>query len=466
MKPFMDEDFLLSTDTARELYHGVAEHLPIIDYHCHLNPREIAEDRRFKNLTEAWLMGDHYKWRAMRVNGVEERLVTGPADDYERFQAWAATVPMAVGNPLFHWTHLELKRYFGIDSVLTPATAQDIWKRANEVLAGPDMGAHGLITRSNVEAICTTDDPVDSLEWHGAIKRDGKLACKVVPAWRPDKALNIDKPGFADYIAALGNAANVEIKDWDSLIKALDIRLMYFHDRGCRLSDHAFEELHYHTCPVDEAAYILDKALEGLEVSDHKADHYKSALLLWLGRRYAELGWVMQLHIGATRNNNTRMFEKLGPDTGFDAVADHPLSNALSALLDGLDRQDSLPRTILYTLNPKDNPVIASVLGCFQGGGVPGRVQFGSAWWFQDHREGMERQMTDLANVGLLSRFTGMLTDSRSFLSYTRHEYFRRILCNLLGRWVEDGECPNDPAILTPIVRGVCYGNAKGYFGF
>lgn len=292
------------------------------------------------------------------------------------------------------------------------------------------------------------------------------MKCRVLPAWRPDKALNIDKPGFAEYLAKLGVAAGMVIRDWGGLIKALDQRMAFFHGMGCRLSDHAFEYLHFHECGEDEAAFVLDKALKGNAVSEHQAGHYKAALLLWLGKRYADLGWVMQLHVGATRNNNTRMYERLGPDTGFDAVADHPLSNDLAALLDALDRQGSLPRTILYSLNPKDNPVIASVLGCFQGGGVPGRVQFGSAWWFNDHRDGIERQMLDLANTGLLSRFVGMLTDSRSFLSYPRHEYFRRILCGLLGRWVEGGECPDDMGILEPVVRGVCYGNAKAWFGF
>jgi glucuronate isomerase len=466
MKQFMNEDFLLNTDTARQLYHGIAENLPIIDYHCHLSPREIAEDRRFANIAEAWLYGDHYKWRVMRSNGVEERLVTGPADDYDRFMAWSATMPMAIGNPLFHWTHLELKRYFGIDDILTPRTAPGIWKRANEVLAGPDMGAQGLITRSNVKVICTTDDPADSLQWHKQIAQQGKLACKVYPAWRPDKALNVDKPGFAAYIAALGTSAGVEIKSWDSLLAALDARLAFFHSMGCRLSDHGFEQLPYDPCQEDEAATILEKALKGIEVTEHKADHYRTALMLWLGRRYAELGWTMQLHIGATRNNNTRLFGQLGPDTGFDAAADHELSRNLSSLLNGLEQEGKLPRTIVYTLNPKDNYVISSVLGCFQNGGIAGKMQFGAAWWYTDHRDGMEQQMRDLANTGLLSQFVGMLTDSRSFLSYTRHEYFRRIFCNMLGQWVEDGECPDDMTILEPIVRGVCHENAERYFGF
>ena len=464
MIPFLDENFLLQTETAKTLYHDVAVALPIIDYHCHLNPREIAEDRRFANLTEAWLMGDHYKWRAMRVNGVPEHLVTGPADEYERFLAWAGTVPMAVGNPLFHWTHLELRRYFGIDDVLTPATAKRVWDRAKDVLAEEGMSARGLIARSNVEALCTTDDPADDLKWHEAVKLSG-MRCKVLPAFRPDKALNCDKPGFAAYIAQLSEAARIDIRDYDGLISALDSRIEYFHGLGCRLSDHGFEGLPFARTSDDEAAAVFLKALGGIAVSEAEADKYKTAVLLHLGRRYAERGWAMQLHMGATRNNNTRQFAALGPDTGYDAISDHPVSLNLARLLDAMEQAGGLPRTILYTLNPKDNYVLASVAGCFAAD-LPGKVQFGSAWWFADHIDGMDRQMRDLASIGLLSRFVGMLTDSRSFLSYTRHEYFRRILCNLLGNWVENGECPNDPGILEPIVRGVCYENAKSYFKF
>lgn len=466
MKPFIGEDFLLNTDTARELYHNIAEGLPIIDYHCHLNPREIAEDIRYKNIAGAWLYSDHYKWRAMRINGVEERLVTGPADDYERFLAWAATVSAAVGNPLFHWTHLELKRFFGINEVLTPQTASDIWKRANEALAQPDMSAQGLIKRANVKVICTTDDTIDSLQWHARIQGEGKLACKVYPTWRPDKALNIDKPGFIEYICALGSACNRDITDYRELLAALDNRLKYFHGMGCHISDHAFERLPFAFCSEDEASEIFAMAISRKDVSPLNADRFKTAMMLWLGKRYAELGWAMQLHIGATRNNNTIMYRKLGPDSGYDAVADYPLSSNLSSFLDALEQKSALPQTILYTLNPKDNPVITSVLGCFQGGGIAGKVQFGSAWWFADNKVGITQQLEDLANAGLLSRFLGMLTDSRSFLSYSRHEYFRRIFCNLLGNWVEDGECPYDMSILEPLIRGVCYNNAERYFNF
>lgn len=466
MRPFMDEDFLLTNDTARDLYHGVAENLPIIDYHCHLNPREIAEDRRFSNLAEVWLHGDHYKWRAMRIHGVEERLVTGPAGDYERFLAWAGTLSAAVGNPLFHWSHLELRRYFGIDEVLTAQTAPGIWQRANEALARPGMGAQGLIAKSNVRVICTTDDPADNLQWHAQAAREGGLACRVLSAWRPDKALNADKPGFADYIGTLGRAAGREIRTWDDLLPVLDERLRYFHSMGCRASDHGFEYLPCEPCSEDEAAHLFSKALGGGTLTQAEADRYRTALMLFLGRRYAELDWAMQLHIGAIRNINSRMYRRLGPDTGYDAVADHPLSVSLSRLLDALEQQNRLPRTVLFTLNPKDNAVLSTVAGSFQGEGIRGKVQCGSAWWFEDHRDGMEAQMRTMANTFLLSSFLGMLTDSRSFLSYARHEYFRRLFCNLLGRWVEDGECPAGRGLLEPIVRGVCYENALRFFRF
>jgi glucuronate isomerase len=465
MKPFMDENFLLNSDAARELYRGTAEAMPILDFHCHLSPREIAEDKRFENLTGAWLYGDHYKWRAMRLTGVEERLVTGPADDYDRFLAWAATMPALVGNPLFNWTQLELKRYFGIDDVLTPRTAPGIWKRANAQLSKPGMGAQGLMERSNVKAVCTTDDPADSLEWHAKIKAQG-LPFRVYPAWRPDKALNIDKPGFAEYIATLGASAGVKINDWDGLLAALDSRMAHFSAAGCRLSDHGFARLPFEPCTGDEAARLFARALAGETPDEAGAARYKTALMLFLGEKYAERGWAMQLHMGALRNNNARMFERLGPDTGYDAVGDWDMAAALSRLLDTLDSKGKLPRTVLYTLNPKDFSVLAALTGCFHEAGVKGKVQFGPAWWFLDSRDGMERQMTDLANMGMLSAFVGMLTDSRSFLSYTRHEYFRRIFCNLLGRWVENGECPWDMDILEPMVRGVCYENAERYFGF
>lgn len=466
MKPFMDEDFLLQSEPARRLFHEVAESLPIIDYHCHLNPQEVAEDRRFGNLAEAWLHGDHYKWRAMRIHGVEEKLVTGPADDYERFLAWAGTVPALIGNPLYHWTHLELQRYFDIHETLSPATAKSIWERANAVLAREDRSARGLIRASRVRVICTTDDPADDLRWHKAIAADPTAPCRVLPAFRPDRALSIEKPDWAAYLAALGQAGGREIKGFDDLLAVLDARMEYFHGVGCRLSDHGFTVLPFERASVDEAAAALQKALAGQALTQRETDAYKTVLLQHLARGYAKRDWAMQLHVGATRNNNTARFRTLGPDTGFDAVADSPLAANLSALLDSLEVEGTLPRTILYTLNPKDNYVIAALTGAFGGAGIGGKVQFGSAWWFADHKQGMEQQMTDLANLGMLSRFVGMLTDSRSFLSYTRHEYFRRILCNLVGSWVERGECPNDRALLDAMMEGICYRNAERYFGF
>lgn len=465
MKPFMDEDFLLESDAARQLYHTVAEGLPIIDFHCHLNPREIAEDRRFENLTAAWLYGDHYKWRAMRLNGVEERLVTGPAEDYERFLAWAGTMPALVGNPLFHWTHLELKRFFGVDAVLTGKTAPEVWTRVNAALAAPGMGAQGLIARSNVKTVCTTDDPADSLEWHEKIKTQA-LPFRVYPAWRPDKALGADRPGFAQYIGALGESAKIKIRDWEGLLAALESRMEKFHAEGCRLSDHAFARLPFEPCSEGEAASLFSRALAGEALTGLDAERYKTSLMLFLAGKYAELGWAMQLHMGALRNNNSRMYERLGPDTGYDAAGDWDMAENLGRFLDALECRGRLPKTVLYTLNPKDFSVISMLMGCFSEAGVRGKVQSGPAWWFLDTKDGMERQMTELANMGLLSAFVGMLTDSRSFLSYTRHEYFRRIFCNMLGRWVENGECPWDMSILEPMVRGICFENAEKYFGF
>lgn len=466
MKPFLDENFLLTTATARRLYHDIARDLPIIDYHCHLIPSQIRGDKRFANLTEAWLYGDHYKWRAMRACGFEESLVTGPAADEERFMAWAATVQRSVGNPLFHWTHLELQRCFGIQEPLTTATARDIWQRANQRLAEPAMSARGLINRFRVETLCTTDDPIDSLADHAAIAAEGGFACRVLPTWRPDKALGIERADFTAYVAALGQAAGTLITDWDTLLVALSARMDHFAAHGCKLSDHAFTRLPFEAASDDEAAAALALALKGQAPTARQADVFKTRLMLWLGREYARRGWAMQLHLAALRNNNRQGFAKLGPDTGYDAIADEPVAVALSALLDTLDNTGSLPRTILYTLNPKDNYVLTALAGCFHQAGIAGLVQFGSAWWFLDHRDGMEAQMRDLANVGLLSPFVGMLTDSRSFLSYPRHEYFRRILCELVGNWVENGECPDDDTILEPLIRGICCDNARTYFQF
>jgi glucuronate isomerase len=466
MREFIHEDFLLNNEPARILYHDYAEDMPIIDYHCHLDPRDIAEDRRYGSITEIWLGGDHYKWRAMRTNGVDERFITGDAAPRDKFLKWAETMPALIGNPLYHWTHLELKRYFGISELLGPGSADSIWERCNEVLARPEMSVKGIINRSNVRVICTTDDPADSLEYHRRIKEDSALKAKVLPAFRPDKAINIDKAGFSEYIAALSQASGIPIKSLSDLFAALKARMDYFHANGCRVSDHALDPPVFAAGGEDDADAALRKALNGESVTPSEAAIYKTQLMLFLGRSYSALGWVMQLHAGTMRDANTRMYARLGPNTGYDMIADWNIAAALASYLDALDADDSLPKTILYVLNPRDNEMIATLAGCFQGGGIPGKIQFGSGWWFNDQKDGMLRQMTALANMGLLSRFVGMLTDSRSFLSYTRHEYFRRILCNLVGTWVENGEAPNDMLLLGGMIRDISYNNAARYFDF
>lgn len=464
IKTFMDENFLLSSKTAEALYHNNAKDLPIIDYHCHLNPREIAEDKKYRNITELWLGGDHYKWRAMRCNGVEERYITGDAPDKEKFLKWAETISRCIGNPLYHWTHLELKRYFDINKLLSPDTAEEIWEQCNEILASGQLSARDLIKRSNVRVICTTDDPVDSLEYHKAIAADATFDVKVLPTFRPDKAININKDGFTEYLAKLGKAANIIIGGYEDLKKALAARVQYFHDAGCRVSDHALDEVAYSEGSDEEIKKILEKAINGQTLTEIEIKKYKSKLLLFVGREYAKKDWVMQLHIGAVRNTNSRMMKLLGPDTGFDTIGDQTFAEDLAELLNALDHTDELPRTILYCLNPRDNELLGTIIGCFQGGGIPGKLQFGSGWWFNDQKDGMIRQMTALANLGLLSRFVGMLTDSRSFMSYTRHEYFRRILCNLIGEWVENGEAPNDMKLLGKMVNDISWNNAAEYF--
>jgi glucuronate isomerase len=464
MKAFMDENFLLNNKTAETLFRDYAKDMPIVDFHCHLNPKEIAVDKRYRNITELWLGGDHYKWRAMRSNGVEERYITGDAADKEKFLKWAQTVPCCIGNPLYHWTHLELKRYFGIDKLLSPDTAEEIWERCNEILASGQLSARDLIKRSDVKVICTTDDPADTLEYHQAIAADKTFGVKVLPAFRPDKAINIDKDGFTEYLAKLGKAANISIKNFRDLKTALAARIQFFHDTGCRVSDHALDPVVYCKNSEEEAAEILEKALGGQILTEIDIKKYKSQVLLFVGREYAKRGWVMQMHMGTIRNTNSRMMKLLGPDTGFDTVGDYTFAPALAKVLNVLDETDELPRTILYCLNPRENEVLAAIIGCFQGEGIPGKLQFGSGWWFNDQKDGMIRQMTALANLGLLSRFVGMLTDSRSFMSYTRHEYFRRILCNLIGEWVENGEAPNDIRLLGGMVKDICYNNAVEYF--
>ncbi len=461
---FIHEDFLLHTQTARRLYHQFAEHQPIFDYHCHLSPRDIAENRQFKNLFEIWLEGDHYKWRAMRANGVAEQYCTGNAEPFEKFKAWAGTVPHTLRNPLYHWTHLELKRYFGVDELLDQHSAAGIWKKANALLATPEFATQGILKKFKVTTLCTTDDPVDDLKCHQAIATWGLTAC-VLPAFRPDKALAINQPAqFEPWLTRLEQAADVTIRDLDSFLEALRRRHDFFHSFGCRLSDHGLNQC-YADFPTDKsAAAIFAKARNRQPVSPAEQVQFASFMMLFFGRLDAEKGWVKQLHLGALRNTNTRLLTKLGPDTGFDSIGDWPQASALSAYLNRLDLDNALPKTILYPVNPADNYVFGTMIGNYQDGTIPGKVQFGSAWWFLDQKEGMEWQLNALSNLGLLSRFVGMVTDSRSFMSYPRHEYFRRVLCNLIGRDVENGELPDDEPLLGPLIRNICYGNAKEYF--
>lgn len=465
MKPFLDDTFLLGSATAVRLFEDVAKHQPIIDYHCHLNPKEIYENRPYRNLTEVWLSGDHYKWRLMRAAGVDERYVTGDADDYEKFAAFARILPLAIGNPVHHWSHLELRRFFGVEETICEANAQAIWDKVNAKLAGEGFRPRDFIVKSNVKVVCTTDDPTDSLEYHRKLREDASFPVKVLPSFRPDKGLEIARPAFREWVAKLAAAAGHRIADYDDLLAALVARVRFFHEIGGRISDHALDEVPYANTSHEAAAAVFAKAMRGEAVSKEEEYRYKTQTLLFLAEQYAAHGWAMQFHIHAHRNNRSRMFAKLGPDTGYDSINDLPLAYPLVRLLDLFDRENALPKTILYSLNPADYPVIATVAGSFQGG-TPGKIQFGAAWWFNDTKEGMIAQMKMLADVGLLGRFVGMLTDSRSFLSYTRHEYFRRILCDLIGGWVENGEYPADWDTLSDLVRKICYENAREYFAF
>ena len=449
--------------TARRLYHQYAEAEPILDYHCHLPPADIARNRPFKNLWEIWLEGDHYKWRAMRTNGVDERFCTGAAAPFEKFQAWAATVPHTLRNPLYHWTHLELKRYFGIDELLNERTASRIWKRANEQLAGSDLTPHGILRRFKVRTLCTTDDPADDLSHHRKIAASG-LMTRVLPAFRPDKALAVNSPSALNgWLARLEAAANVDIASLGRLLEALEKRHEYFHAQGCRLADHGINHCYADFCSQKTAAAIFDRARKGRAASPVETAQFSAFLMLFLGRLYARKNWTSQLHLGALRNNNTRLMRMLGPDTGFDSIGDFPQASALALYLDRLDQEKALPKTILYNLNPADNHVFATMLGNFQDGSVSGKIQLGSAWWFLDQKDGIKSQLDVLSNLGLLSRFVGMVTDSRSFMSYPRHEYFRRVLCDLIGAEVEKGELPKDEALLGTMIRNICYTNANEY---
>lgn len=464
MKPFMDKDFLLSTETAKVLYHEAAETMPILDYHCHLSPKEIAENISFRNVGHLFLGGDHYKWRAMLSFGIPEELIRGSGSDKDKFFAYAKMMPNAIGNPLYHWTHLELKRVFGIDTVLNEQTAPEIWEKCNALLATEEYRAQRLIEKFNVAALCTTDDPIDDLRYHKQIAREKTLKAKVLPAFRPDKAVNVDRVGFAEYIIKLSAAADMPLRSTQDVIAALEKRVEFFHEAGCRISDHGLDTLQYTTVDFLKADKAFWDGVNGLPVSADDAAHYRTALLVALGGMYHKHGWVQQYHIAAMRNNNTRIFNTYGPDVGFDSIIDEPIAHSLSRLLDAQDVTGSLPKTILYSLNPSANAVIGTMLGNFQQSGIPGKIQMGSAWWFLDQRDGMVEQMKTLANLGLLSRFVGMLTDSRSFVSYPRHEYFRRILCDVIGTWVENGEYPNDIEFLKNMVRDICYNNALNYF--
>ena len=465
MQPFMDENFLLNTDTARILYHDAAKQMPIIDYHCHLSPREIAENVRFENITQLMLGGDHYKWRAMLSWGVDESLIRGDGDPKEKFIAFADTLAHAVGNPLYHWTHLELKRVFGVVAPLTPQSAPEIYDYATSLLQQEDFRAQALIDKFNVDYLCTTDDPADDLAYHKAVAAEGSMKARVLPAFRPDKAVNVDKPGFADYIQRLAKAANMHIRCTADVLTALERRIDYFHACGARLADHGLDTVPYGEPSFKQADKAFHAALNGEPIKQKHIDSYRTVLLAGLGGMYAQRGWAQQYHMGAMRNNNTAIFHRYGPDVGFDSVLDAPVARNLSRLMDLQNNQGQLPKTILYALNPAANYAIGTMLGNFQQSGIRGKIQMGSGWWFQDQRDGMVEQLHTLANLGVLGSFVGMLTDSRSFISYPRHEYFRRILCSVIGQWVENGEYPADMEFLKGLVRDISYNNAKAYFG-
>ncbi|TVR09511.1 MAG: glucuronate isomerase [Planctomycetota bacterium] len=467
MPAFITDNFLLESDEAQRLFHEYAKDQPIIDYHCHLPPDQIAENHQFADLAEAWLAGDHYKWRAMRSNGIAERFCTGDASAREKFDAYAATVPKCLRNPLYHWTHLELRRPFGIDDVLLgPDTADQVWERSNALLAQPEFTTQGILAQMQVEVVCTTDDPCDSLEYHIAhAKQPG--ATRMLPTWRPDKALAVHNPQqWNAYLDTLSELTGRTVDCWDDFIAALDQRHQFFHDVGCRLSDRGLERCHAASFSANQIASIFRNARAGKAPNADELEQFKSALLLEFGRMDHARGWTMQLHLGAMRNNNTRLFKALGPDTGFDSIGDYSQGQALSRFLDSLDQTDQLPRTILYNLNPADNELMGTMIGNFQDGSIPGKMQFGSGWWFLDQWDGMSKQIEALSNLGLLSRFVGMLTDSRSFLSYTRHEYFRRLLCNILGNDMVRGAVPRDFDLVGGMVSDISYRNAKNYFGF
>jgi glucuronate isomerase len=461
----MDESFMLTTNTAQVLYHNYAEKQKIIDYHCHINPKEIADDVTFENITQIWLGADHYKWRLMRAAGVSEEYITGNAPDYEKFLKYAQVLSYAVGNPLYHWSHLELKKYFNYSGVLSEKTAPEVWEITASKLKTGTMSAKQIIANSNVEAICTTDDPADSLEYHEKIENDKSFGVSVYPAWRPDRAINIENADFLDYIEKLSAVCSVKITGFEELCACLLNRMFFFNSKGCKTSDHGITDVPYSPAQKSEIEKIFEKRKQNAELSSDEIRKYKTAILLYLGEKYAKFGWVMQLHFGVKRNNNTAMYNKIGADTGFDCIGYYPVSNDLVNFMDALDTKGFLPKTILYSLNPTDNAYLDTVAGCFQGG-IKGKIQHGSAWWFNDHKKGMYEHIENLASVGYLAGFVGMLTDSRSLLSYPRHDYFRRILCDFLGKAAESGEFPADIETLGKIAADISYNNTKEYFGF
>ncbi len=465
MKKFMDQDFLLTTETAKKLYHEYAAVMPVLDYHCHIPSREIYEDRKFDNITQVWLGADHYKWRQMRSNGVEERYITGDAPDREKFQKWAETLELAIGNPLYHWSHLELQRYFGYEGHLCADTAQEVWDLCNEKLQD-GLSARKLIEMSNVTLVCTTDDPVDSLEWHQKIKADESFGVQVVPAWRPERAMNVSKPDYPEYLQKLSQVSGVMIRDFASLIEALKVRMDYFAQNDCSISDHSLDYVMYAPASTEEVEAVFAKRLSGEMLTTAERRVFETAFMLALGEEYHKRNWVMQLHFAVKRDNNQSIYKKIGADAGIDCISNDTPADQLADFLNALASKEVLPKTILYSLNPADNAAIGTIMGCFQSSEAVGKIQQGSAWWFNDHKSGMIEQMTSLASLGLLGNFIGMLTDSRSFLSYTRHEYFRRILCELIGGWVENGEYPADEKALEKIIKGISYNNAVRYFGF
>jgi len=464
---FLHDDFLLQSATARRLYHEVAANLPIIDYHCHLPPLDIATDRRFANVFEIWLQGDHYKWRAMRTNGISERLCTGDADSREKFDAWCATVPHTLRNPLYHWSHLELTRHFGIDCPISKETASEIWDEANRQLAQPEHSVSGILKKFQVEVLCTTDDPADDLASHEAVAANAEIATHVLPTFRPDMAMKLSDPSaFNAWCDRLSGVSALDTSTFQGFVAALRQRHDFFHAMGCRLSDHGLESCPGEFATDSEAASIFEKARQGQVPTHEEQKRFAGNLMIFFGRLDCAKGWTKQLHLGALRGNNTRALKNLGPDTGFDSIGDFPQVQSLARYLDILERDGDLPRTILYNLNPADNYAFATMIGNFQDGSIAGKIQFGSGWWFLDQKHGIEMQLDALSSCGLLSHFVGMLTDSRSFMSYPRHEYFRRILCNILGNEAEQGLLPSDRNLLDPLVRAICHGNARDYFGF